>query len=131
MRTIAIIYKYHYYRVRVSVAHFPRDIMRLCWRVLACRACVMVCMYIDIDIVCSACGSCFRFGLPLVCCWFVPARAMLCCAMCALLSIIIRCTCVTVRCNRFSVLDGVVLPCALSCDCGAFYKCLLCVWLKV
>ena len=49
--------------MRVSVAHFPRDIMRLCWRVLACRACAMVCMYIDIDIVCSACGSCFRFGL--------------------------------------------------------------------
>lgn len=44
------------YCVRVSVAHFPRDIMRLCWRVLACRACAIVCMYIDIDIVCSACG---------------------------------------------------------------------------
>lgn len=43
------------YCVRVSVAHFSRDIMRLCWRVLACRACAIVCMYIDIDIVCSAC----------------------------------------------------------------------------
>ena len=74
------IYKYHYYRVRVrvSVAHFSCDIMRLCWRVLACRACAMVCMYIDIDIVCSACGSCFRFGLQLVCCWFVSARVVSC-----------------------------------------------------
>lgn len=43
-------------RVRVSVAHFPRDIMRLCWRVLACRACAIVYMYIDIDIICSACA---------------------------------------------------------------------------
>lgn len=34
---------------------FPA-IMRLCWRVLACRACAIVYMYIDIDIVCSACA---------------------------------------------------------------------------
>lgn len=69
----------------------------------------MVCMYIDIDIVCSACGSCcvgLCFGL--VCRWFVPARVVLCCAMCALLSVVIWCTRVTIRCNRFSVLDGIV-----------------------
>lgn len=33
------------------------------------------------------------------------------------------------RCNRFYVFGGVVLPCALSCDSGAFYKRLPCVWL--
>ena len=65
-------------------------------------------------------------GLLLVCFLLV-----LYCAMRALLSIIIRCTCATVRCNRFSVLGGVVLPCALSCDCGAFYKRLLCCRLMV
>ena len=114
-RTIAIIYKYHYYRVRVSVAHFSRDIMRLCWRVLACRACAMVCMYIDkyclfrlwlVFSVWSAVGL-----FPLV----------LCCTMYALLSVVIWYNRAVMRCNRFSVSGGVVLPCALSCDCGAFY----------
>ncbi len=33
------------------------------------------------------------------------------------------------RCNRFSVSGGVVLPCACSCDYGAFYKRLLLCWL--
>lgn len=104
--------------------------MRLCWRVLACRACAIVCMYINIDIVCSACVR--AFGL--VCCWFAVGLfpLVLCCAMCALLSVVIWCTRVTMRCNRFSVLDGIkVLPCVLSCDCGAFYKRLLCCRLMV
>lgn len=71
------------------------------------------------------------FGL--VCCWFAVGLfpLVLCCAMCALLSVDIWCTRVIMRCNRFPVSGGVVLPCALSCDCGAFYKCLLCVWLMV
>ena len=50
---------------------------------------------------------------------------------CALLSVDIWCTRVTMRCNRFSVLGSVVLPCALSCDCGAFYKCLPCCRLMI
>ena len=128
------IYKYHYYRVRGSVAHVSRDIMRLCWRVLACRACAMVCMYIDIDIVCSACGSCY------VSLWrsVLSARSarvvrvvLVVLFVRALLSVVIWCTRAVMRCNRFSVSGGVVLPCALSCDCGVFYKCLLCVWLMV
>lgn len=49
----------------------------------------------------------------------------------ALLSVDIWCTRVTMRCNRFPVLGGVVLPCALSCDCSAFYKCLPCCRLMV
>ena len=53
------------------------------------------------------------------------ARVVLCVRV--LFAVVIWCTRVIMRCNRFSVLDGVVLPCALSCDCGAFYKCLLCV----
>lgn len=114
------------YCVRVSVAHFPRDITRLCWRVLACRACYGIYVYRYIDIV---------FHLWLVLCWLVllvrSARVVSCCVMRALLSVVIWCTRAVIRCNRFSVLGGVVLPCALSCDCGAFYKCLLCVWLMV
>lgn len=69
------------------------------------------------------------FGL--VCRWFVSARAVLCCAMCALLSVVIWFNRAVIRCNRFPVSGGVVLPCALSCDCGAFYKCLLCCCLMV
>ena len=115
--------------MRVSVVRFPRDIMRLCWRVLACRACAMVCIYIDIDIVCSACGSCFQFGLLLVC--FRSCCVVLCRAMCALLSVVIWFNRAVIRCNRFPVSGGVVLPCALSCDCGAFYKRLLCCRLMV
>lgn len=106
--------------------------MRLCWRVLACRACAIVCMYINIDIVCSACvRAVLARAVGSVCCWFgllVSCHAVLCCA---LLSVVIWCIRATMRCNRFSVLGGVVLPCALSCDCGAFYKCLLCVWSMV
>ena len=56
---------------------------------------------------------------------------VLCCAICALLSVVIWCTRDVIRCNRFSVSGGVVLPCALSCDCGVFYKCLLCCRLMV
>lgn len=76
----------------------------------------------------------YRYCVPLVarvfglvCRWFAVGLfpLVLCCAMCALLSVVIRCTRAMIRCNRFSVLDGVVLPCALSCDCGAFYKRLL------
>ena len=44
-------------------------------------------------------------GLLLVC--FYSCRAVLCCAMCALLSAIIWCTRVTMRCNRFPVSGGV------------------------
>ena len=44
-------------------------------------------------------------------------------------AVVIWFNCAVMRYNRFYVLDGVVLPRALSCDCGAFYKCLLCVWL--
>ena len=114
--------------MRVSVAHFPRDIMRLCWRVLACRAFAIVCMYIDIDIVCSACGSCFRFGLLLVCFPACVARVVLAVLFVrVLLSVVIWFNRDVMRCNRFSVLDGIVLSCALLCDCGAFYKRLLCV----
>ena len=65
-------------------------------------------------------------GLPLVC---FSARVVL--FVRALLSVVIWYTRAVMRCNRFSVLDGVVLPCALSCDCGAFYKRLLCCWLMV
>ena len=67
------------------------------------------------------------FGL--VCRWSAVGLfpLMLCCAMCALLSAIIWCTRVIMRCNRFPVSGGVVvLPCVLSCDCDAFYKCLSC-----
>ena len=91
-------------------------------------------MYIDIDIV--------LFRLWLVLCWLVAfsccwlglllvrsARVVL--FVRALLSVVIWYTRAVMRCNRFSVLDGVVLPCALSCDCGAFYKRLLCIWLMV
>lgn len=90
MRAIAIIYKYHYYRVRVSVVHFSRDIMRLCWRVLACRACAMVCMYIDIDIVYSACvRAVLARAVGSVCCWsaFLLARScrVVLCVRCSLL----------------------------------------------
>ena len=80
----------------------------------------MVYMYIDIDIVCSACGSCcvglwcsvfsvcwLGLLVSFVLCW-------LCCAMRALLSVVIWCTRVIMRCNRFSVLGGVVFTlCAL------------------
>lgn len=71
------------------------------------------------------------FGL--VCCWSAVGLfpLVLCCVVRALLSVVIWCTRVTMRCNRFSVFGSVVLPCALSCDCGAFYKRLLCVWLMV
>ena len=116
------------------MAHFPRDITRLRWRVLACHACAIVCMYIDLDIVCFACvRAVLARVVGSVCCRSAVGLfpLVLCCVMCALLSAIIWCTRVTMRCNRFPVLDSVVLPCALLCDCGTFYKCLLCVWLMV
>lgn len=69
---------------------------------------------------------CRLFGLLSVC---FPACVML--SRRALLFAVIWCTRVTMRYNRFSVLGSVVLPCALSCDCSAFYKCLLRVWLMV
>ena len=56
-----------YYRVRVSVAHFPRDIMRSCRRVagLSCvRYCICVYRY---------CG----YRLALVArCWLVPSAVV-------------------------------------------------------
>lgn len=56
----------------------------------------------------SVVGLCLAFLLVL----FVSCRA--------LLSVVIWCNRVTMRYNRFYVLGGVVLPRALSCDCGAF-----------
>lgn len=94
-RTIDIIYKYHYYcvRVRVSVAHFPRDIMRLCWRVPACRACYCMYVYRYIDTVSRLCyvglwrsyivGSVCWLGLLLVC--FRSCRVVPCVRCCLLL----------------------------------------------
>lgn len=121
------------YCVRVSVAHFFRDIMRLCWRVLACHACAIVCMYIDIDIVCSACGL-YCVGL-----WRSCAVGSVCCRSAFLLVLLVSCAVVccygliVLQCAVIAFLCSVVvvLPCALSCDCSAFYKCLLCVWLMV
>lgn len=54
-----------------------------------------------------------------------------CCSVRALLSAVIWCTRVIMRCNRFSVSGSVVLSRALSCDCGAFYKRLPCYRLMV
>lgn len=80
-------------------------------------------MYIDI------------IGLRLVC-WcarsrFVPSALLLRSCRLALLSVAVAIWCnrAVMRCNRFYVLGGVVLSCVLSCDSGAFYKRLLCVWL--
>lgn len=44
---------------------------------------------------------------------FLLVLLVSCCAMRALLSVVIWCTRATMRCNRFFVLGGVVLPCAL------------------
>ena len=49
-----------------------------------------------------------RFAVGL--CWsaFLLVLLVLCCAMCALLSVVIWCTRAVMRCNRFSVSGGVV-----------------------
>ena len=44
-------------------------------------------------------------------------------------AVAIWCNRATMRYNRSYVFGGIVLPCALSCDSGAFYKRLPCVWL--
>ena len=78
----------------------------------------------------SACGLWRSRAVGSVCCWLVLV-CFSACVMRALLPVVIWCTRVIMRCNRFPVLGGVVLPCALSCDCGAFYKCLSCCRLMV
>lgn len=99
-------------RVRVSVAHFPRDIMRSCCRVLACRALLYVYMYIDIVVIglrscyCAVlsavpCGCGLLSAVPLSACFPSCAHVVL------FVAVVIWCTRVTMRCNRFSVLDGV------------------------
>ena len=91
-------------------------------------------MYIDIDIVCSACGVLVLLvrSVGSVCFPACVARVVLAVLFVrALLSVDIWCTRVIMHCNRFSVSGSVVLPCALSCDCSAFYKCLPCCRLMV
>ena len=98
---------------------------------LSCvRYCIYVYRYIDIvfhlwrsRVVGSVCLS--------VCRWFAFLLVLLMLFVRALFAVDIWCTRAIMRCNRFSVLGGVVLPRALSCDCGAFYKRSLCVWLMV
>ena len=123
-------------RVRVSVAHFPRDIMRSCCRVLAYRALLYVYMYIDIVVI--GLRSCCCAVLSAVSCWCgllsaVPLSACFpsCARVMLSVAVVIWCNRVTMRCNRFSVSGGIVLPCAPSCDSGAFYKRLLLYWLMV
>lgn len=96
--------------MRINVTQFSRDIIRLCWRVLTCHAFAIVCMYIDIDIVYSACvRAVLARAVGSVCCWsaFLLVLLVSCCTMRALLSVVIWCTRVTMRCNRFSVLGSV------------------------
>lgn len=131
----SIIYMY-VLRVRVSVAHFPRDIMRSCCRVLACRALLYVYMYIDIVVI--GLRSCCCAVLSAVSCWCgllsaVPLSACFpsCARVMLSVAVVIWCNRVTMRCNRFSVSGGIVLPCAPSCDSGAFYKRLPLYWLMV
>lgn len=114
-------------RVRVSVAHFPRDIMYSCrlaraWLVVSCY-CIYVYRYYRLVLVLLACS----FSFCSVCCWSVVPVPLVPCRL-ALLSVAVAIWCnrAVMRCNRFSVFGGIVLPCALSCDSGAFYKRLLC-----
>ena len=101
------------------------------------RDCFFPCFPIGLDCLFRlaravlACGVlCFRsVGSVCSCRSCCVARVVLCVR--ALFAVVIWCTRVIMRCNRFSVLDGIVLSCALSCDCGAFYKCLLCCRLMV
>ena len=83
-----------------------------------------------IDILLSACVRSvgvlvlvlFRLLLVWLAVPLVPCRL-------ALLSVAVAIWCnrATMRYNRSYVFGGVVLPCALLCDSGAFYKRLLCV----
>ena len=123
------------------MAHFPRDIMRSCCRV-AGLSCAIVCIYVY-----RYCGywlalvllrSCCCAVLSAVPCWCgllsaVPLSACFpsCARVVLFVAVAIWCNRVTMRCNRFSVSGGVVLPCARSCDSGAFYKRLLLCWLMV
>ena len=68
----------------------------------------------------------FRLLLVWLAVLLVPCRL-------ALLSVAVAIWCnrAVMRCHRFYVFGGVVLPCALSCDSGAFYKRLPCVWCGV
>ena len=95
------------------------------------RALLYVYMYIDIVVI--GLRSCYWRAVP---CWCgllsaIPLSACFPSCACVILSVavVIWCNRVIMRCNRFFVLDGVVLPCALSCDSGAFYKCLPCVYM--
>ena len=112
--------------MRVSVAHFPPRYNALALA-RADLSCVRYGMYV------------YRYRYCLFRLWLVSSvwsavglfPLVLCCAMYALLSVVIWCTRVIMRCNRFPVLGGVVLPRALLCDCSAFYKRLLYCWLMV
>lgn len=96
----------------VSVAHFPRDIMRSCCRVRAgFRACVIVCMYIDIVVIglrscyCAVlsavpCGCGLLSAVPLSACFPSCARVVL------FIAAVIWCNRATMRCNRFFVSGG-------------------------
>ena len=87
-----------------------------------------------IDILLSACARSvgvlvlvlFRLLLVWLAVLLVPCRLAL-----LSVSVAIWCNRAVMRCNRFSVFGNVVLPCALSCDSGAFYKRLSCCRLMV
>ena len=77
---------------------------------LRCFVCCSVLVWLAFR--CSACA-----------CFSLCARVVL------FVAVAIWCNRATMRCNRFSASGGVVLPCACSCDFGAFYKRLLLYWL--
>lgn len=132
VRAIVLLYICIMPRVRVSVAHFLPRYNALVSLARAGLSCVRYCMYVY--------RYCYWLALLLFSCSFarsVPSAVglpflipLVSCRL-ALLSVAVAIWCnrATMRCNRFSVFGGVVLPCVLSCDCGAFYKRLLCVWL--
>lgn len=77
--------------------------MRLCWRVLACRACVIVYMYIDIVIGLRSWRSRVVLFCSVCCSLFRSCRL-------ALLSVAVAIWCnrATMRRNRFYVLGSIV-----------------------
>lgn len=103
-RTRAIVLYICIYCVRVSVAHFPRDIMRSCCAWLACRARAIVCMQIY-----RYCG----YGLRSCCCAVLSAVP----CWCGLLSAVplaLAFPCALVSCCSLLLLYGViVLQCAV------------------